>query len=167
MRPESIVLLVAAALLACVDGASVATTSKTTTAAFPRSVADNQDIISTKRSLRISKEQSQADEERSSIDKITGLVKPGASKFVDNTSLKSWLRKDKMDPNLIWKKLGLEEVTKAKALSELKNPETEAFLKNVVAALLNKRSIEVTVTKLAKNNNKNVEGAVKRLEAGL
>ncbi|KAE8951947.1 hypothetical protein PF004_g32975, partial [Phytophthora fragariae] len=98
MRPESIVLLVAAALLACVDAASAATASKSTTAAFSgmtHSFSDNQDIISTRRFLRTSEAANEDDEERAGLDAITGLFKAGASKVVDTIKLNSWLLRNK------------------------------------------------------------------------
>ncbi|KAG6615993.1 putative secreted RxLR effector protein [Phytophthora cinnamomi] len=88
MRPESIVLLVVAALQACVDGAS----SKLVAVDFPvtdHSLASNQDTIPAKRLLRVSETTNQYDEER--VD-LAGLAKAGASKVTGATStLSSWL----------------------------------------------------------------------------
>ncbi|KAE9012229.1 hypothetical protein PR003_g8076 [Phytophthora rubi] len=95
MRPKSIVLLIAAALLACVDSASSATASKSTTVALPHSFAENQEIISAKRFLRTSKAANEDDEERAGIEAITGVIKAGASKVVDTTKLNSWLLRNK------------------------------------------------------------------------
>ncbi|EGZ15004.1 hypothetical protein PHYSODRAFT_286232 [Phytophthora sojae] len=83
MRPESIVLLAAAALLVCADGAS----AKSVAVDFPVTIHDSQDAIPTKRLLRSSEDS----EERVGFDTLTGLAKAGASKVTGTTVLDTWL----------------------------------------------------------------------------
>nr|QMU24882.1 PaRXLR58 [Phytophthora agathidicida] len=126
MRLDSIALLAATVLQACV---SAAITSKLTVADYPaviHSLADNEIGVPPTRMLRTYEATDVSDEERAGnvLDKVVGAAKSG----IDSTKIKYWLRKGKTEEEVMnMLKLGDD------AAAALENPKLKVLTKSIAS----------------------------------